>query len=187
MGAPTKISREAVLQTALELVRSRGMEALNARTLAKALGCSTQPIFRCFPSMEALRGAVLDAALAAYHQYRRAYEAASPEPPYKASGLAYIGFARQEPALFRLLFMRSREGERENPEAVDWSPDTRRAGAAAGLAGSAAERFHLEMWALVHGVAVMAATGYLRLEDATVSQMLSDVYQGLMKKKEAEA
>ena len=83
--------------------------------------------------------------------------------------------------------MRSRGGERESPEAVDWAPDTRMAGASAGLAGPEAELFHLEMWALVHGVAVMAATGYLTLDEATVSRMLSDVYLAIKQKREAGA
>ena len=43
------------------------------------------------------------------------------------------------------------------------------------------------MWALVHGVAVMAATGYLTLDEATVSRMLSDVYLAIKQKREAGA
>lgn len=187
MPAPVKITKEALLEAALELIRARGPEALNARALAAALGCSTQPIFRLYPNMEALRRAVLEQALAVYHRDRAARVAASAEPAYKAAGLAYIGFARDEPALFRLLFMRSRGGERESPEAVDWAPDTRMAGASAGLAGPEAELFHLEMWALVHGVAVMAATGYLTLDEATVSRMLSDAYLAIKQKREAGA
>ena len=42
-----------------------------------------------------------------------------------------------------------------------------------------AERFHLELWGLVHGTAVMLATGYLDLDEETVGGMLTDVYQGL--------
>lgn len=184
MAAPIKITEQALLDAALALVRTRGMEALNARSLAAALGCSTQPIFRLYPSMEALRRAVLEAALAVYHRDRAARVKASPEPPYKAAGLAYIAFARDEPALFRLLFMRSRSGERESPEAVDWAPDIALAGSAAGLAGPEAELFHLEMWAFVHGIAVMTATGYLPLEEATVSRMLTELYQGIKKQRE---
>ena len=179
MAAPIKITEQALLEAALDLVRERGMEALNARALAAALGCSTQPIFRLYPGMEALRRAVLEAALAVYHRDRAARVAASPESPYKAAGLAYISFAREEPALFRLLFMRSRSGEQDSPEVADWASDTALAGSVTGLAGAEAELFHLEMWAVVHGVAVMAATGYLTLDEATVSRMLTDVYWGI--------
>ncbi len=179
MPAPIKFSKDAILDAALELVRAGGPEALNARALAGALGCSTQPIFRVFASMEALRRAVLERAHALY---RRQVEAASgpgsPYPPYKARGMAYIAFAREEPQLFRLLFMRGRAGETESPENGDWPKDTALAGTWTGLAGSEAELFHLEMWAAVHGLAVMRATGYLDLDEPTVSRILTDVFLG---------
>ncbi len=179
MAAPVRIPEAAIREAALRLVREQGPQALNARALAAALGCSTQPIFKNFPSMEALRRAVVEDALAAYHRFVEAAVTVSLFPPYKARGLAYIGFARAEPALFRLLFMRSRTGETESPEDPDWTADSARAGSSAGLAGQDAELFHLEMWALVHGIAVMQATGYLNLEEATVSQMLTDAFRGI--------
>jgi hypothetical protein len=38
---------------------------------------------------------------------------------------------------------------------------------------------HLEMWACTHGIATMIATSFLQLEDTLISEMLSDVYQGI--------
>ena len=60
MTAPVRITETAIRETALQMVRDHGAQALNARALAAALGCSTQPIFKNFPSMEALRRAVVD-------------------------------------------------------------------------------------------------------------------------------
>lgn len=182
MPAPIKISKDAILDAALELVRAGGPEALNARALARTLGCSTQPIFRDFASMEALRRAVLERAHTIYRrQVEEASGPGSPYPPYKSRGMAYIAFAESEPKLFRLLFMRGRAGETDSPENGDWLKDTALAGAGTGLSDSQAELFHLEMWAVVHGVAVMRATGYLPLEEAVVSRMLTDAYQGIGK------
>ena len=186
MPATIRITEAAIRRAALELVRTQGPQALNARALAAALGCSTQPIFKNFPSMEALKRAVVEEALAAYHRFVEAAVAASADPPYKARGMAYIGFARTEPTLFRLLFMRSRAGETESPEDPDWPADTARAGTSAGLSGAGAELFHLEMWAFVHGIAVMTATGYLTLEEQIVSRMLSDAFRGVKTSWEAE-
>ena len=50
-----------------------------------------------------------------------------------------------------------------------------------GLGGVDAKLFHLEMWAYVHGIATMFATGFLDLEWELVSKMLTDSYQGLRK------
>lgn len=185
MPAPVRITEEAIRTAALRLVRAQGPQALNARALAAALGCSTQPIFKNFPSMDSLRRAVLEEALAVYHRFVEASVAASSHPAYKARGLAYIAFARTEPTLFRLLFMRSRAGETDSPENPDWNKDTARAGASTGLTGPEAELFHLEMWVMVHGIAVMLATGYLDLDEDTVSRMLTDAYRGIKNKWEA--
>ena len=50
-----------------------------------------------------------------------------------------------------------------------------------GLSGLDVKLFHLEMWAFVHGIAVMFATGYVELDPELVSKMLTDSYQGLRK------
>ena len=179
MAAPERIRREEILAAALELVQEQGMDALNARALAKALGCSTQPIFRHFASMEEVRQAVLDRGHEVYLEVMRDYMGRSADPVYKASGMGYIEFARTRPRLFRLLFMRSREPSAPGPEASDWEPFTALAGRSAGLDAASAELFHLEMWAVVHGIAVMLATGYLELDRETVSRMLTDAYLGI--------
>ena len=53
-----------------------------------------------------------------------------------------------------------------------------------GLSREEAELLHLELWVWVHGMAVMLATSYLKLDRAQVSSMLSDVYFGLLGRKE---
>ena len=179
MAKKPQITREGILEAALSLLRQGGEDALNARALAGALGCSTQPIFRNFESMEALRAAVLEAVHDRYLRFISDWSAGRSEPRYKAEGLAYIAFAKAEPAFFRLQFMRDRAGGDEGPETADWEQTVRAVAEYTGLDRQRAELFHLEMWALVHGVAVMEATGYLDLDEATVSRMVSDVYLGI--------
>ena len=55
MPPKVKISKEKIIEAAISLIRNGGVEAVNARTLAAALGCSTQPIFSNFETMEALQ------------------------------------------------------------------------------------------------------------------------------------
>ena len=55
-----------------------------------------------------------------------------------------------------------------------------------GLSSESAKLFHLEMWAFVHGIATMFATGFLDLSWELVSRMLSDTYLGLRKQYEME-
>ncbi len=179
MPAPVKISAEAVAAAAVELLRSGS--PLNARSLASALGCSTQPIFKNFASMEAVRAAALNEIHARYLAFQRDYAAGSPEPSYKASGLAYVAFAAAEPNWFRLLFMRDRSAS-HGPEDGDWAAIVDGVAAYTGLPREEAELFHLEMWAFVHGLAVMRATNYLSFDEATLSRMLTDAFRGIRKR-----
>ena len=39
--------------------------------------------------------------------------------------------------------------------------------------------FHAEMWAYVHGIAVLLATGYEAWDEAFISRMLTDGFAGL--------
>ena len=45
MPAAKRISKEAIIDAAEAVLRTGGFEAINARSVAKALGCSTQPIY----------------------------------------------------------------------------------------------------------------------------------------------
>lgn len=48
-------SKEMILQAADKIMRRDGFETVNARSLAKELGCSTQPIYSWFNKMEELK------------------------------------------------------------------------------------------------------------------------------------
>lgn len=181
MPPKIKITKEAIIQAALDTVRKHGIEALNARDLAAALGCSTQPIFSNFASMEEVRQAVLSEAQKLYEKQTEEEMTRGEFPPYKASGMAYIRFASEEKELFKLLFMRDRadtsvpvETEFDNSIISLVQNNT-------GFDRPNASLFHLEMWIFVHGIAAMAATGYLAPDRELVSRMLTESYQGLKK------
>lgn len=100
MPRKNRFTREEIISAALELTRSRGSAAVTARSLAGALGSSSKPIFGLFENMDEVQQEVQKAAFAIY-QKRIADAMASGEfPPFKASGMAYIRFAREERELF---------------------------------------------------------------------------------------
>ena len=59
MPPKIKVTKEDIVAAALDIVRRSGAEAINARTVAAALQCSTQPVFSNFATMEDLRLAVV--------------------------------------------------------------------------------------------------------------------------------
>ena len=178
MAPRVKVTKEDIVKTAVSLVRESGEEGINARAVAAALGCSTQPVFSNFASMEALRAAVSEAAFGRYLGFLRAEAEKGKYPAYKAFGMAYIRFASEERELFKLLFMCDRGGEPLG-QTEDFETSVQMLMKTNGLTEARARRMHFEMWSCVHGLAVMAATSFLTQSEAAVSEMLSDVYQGL--------
>ena len=180
MAPKVKVSKADIINAAVDIVRRDGHQSLNARTIAAALNCSTQPIFSNYVSMDALRLDVVEKADALCQEYTHKEIASNAYPVYKATGMAYIRFAKEEKELFKLLYMRDRR-----QEANATSEFTNEMEAivqnTTGLAMPQASLFHLEMWAYVHGIATMFATNYLDLDWELVSKMITDIYQGLRK------
>ena len=55
-----------------------------------------------------------------------------------------------------------------------------------GFTRERARLLHLEMWCTVHGIATMLVTSFLDLDDALISRMISDIYQGVRAKHMSE-
>ena len=179
MPQVSKIKKQDILAAAVEITRESGAAALNARALARKLGCSTQPIFSNYDSMDVLREEVIRYAGESYSRFVHQDMASGAYPPYKASGMAYIRFAAEERELFKLLFMRDRSGEQNPDEQVQMEPVYAAIQAGTGLSREDAMRFHLDMWVAVHGIATMVATSYWSWDIDMASLVVSEIYQGL--------
>lgn len=179
MPPKAKVTREDILSACVDIIRERGFDAVNARALASRLDCSTQPIFSHYQSMEALKADALNYAEEVYQRYLRTDMESGEFPPYKASGMAYIRFAREEKQLFRLLFMRDRSTEPPREDGGDFAGIIDIIQSSTGLSRERAYLFHLEMWVYVHGIATMCATSYLNWDKDMISRMMTDAYEGL--------
>ena len=178
MPPKIRITKEDIVNAALELVRVNGEQAINARAVAAALNCSTQPVFSNFATMDKLREAVIADAYERYLDFQKREEKSGEYPRYKAFGMAYVRFAREEKELFKLLFMRDRTGEDLSPT-LDFEESAQIIAKANGVSLEKARLMHLETWTCVHGIGVLIATSFLPLEWELISDILTDVYQGI--------
>ncbi len=186
MPPKVRINKSDIIDAAVNIVRIAGAGALNARSIATALGCSTQPIFSNFQSMDELDVEVIKAAYRVYYELIASEVEKGKYPIYKAYGMAYIRFAREECELFKLLFMCDRRGEEFVPTS-DFDASVEMIMQANGFDRSRAELVHLEVWSATHGVATMIATSFLELDEQIVSRILSDVYSGIKQRHIEEA
>lgn len=178
MPPKEKLTKQDIVSGAVELIRRKGIKALNARALAEELDCSTMPLFRNFQGMEEIRRAAMERIGEIYSAYIQ--RGAEQELPFKAMGMEYIRFAKEEPNFFRLMFMtdpRSLETPPlEDPthhQVVDIASH------ASGLDPEKVERLYQEMWVFVHGIATLIITGVMEFREDEISTMLSDVFLGV--------
>ena len=184
MPPKVKYTKEAMTEIAYEMVRESGEECLSARNLASRLGTSTAPIFTAFSNIEEVRMAVEERARECYRHYAEAGLAM--DPPFKGSGLQYIRFAKEEPMLFRMLFMR------KSPKAAspthympaEYEQEAEVRGTIKekyGTDDARAKRIYNHLAVYAHGLATMYAQGQCTFTDEDVSRMLSEVFLALMK------
>lgn len=179
MPPKSKLSKEDILLAAVSIVREQGIDNLNARGLAARLQCSTQPVFSNYEGMEQLKADVKKYAHSVYLNYLHQEITSGAYPAYKASGMGYIRFAKEEPEFFKMLFMCHRSEADAHSGEEELKPILKIIQQTTGLSYEMARLLHLEMWVFVHGVAAMLVTSYLNWDWEFISQMLTDVYQGL--------
>ena len=179
MPPKVRFTREQIITAALNVTRKNGIVGLTARGLAAELGSSAKPIFGLFQNMEEVQKEVIAAANTLYQSYISRGMTEGKYPPYKASGIAYIQFAKEEKELFKLLFMRDRTGEKIEENREEIRPMLNIIMKNLGISEDEARVFHLELWLYVHGIATMIATNYLDWDIEFISNALTDAFEGL--------
>jgi AcrR family transcriptional regulator len=157
MPPKTVLTRELIIDGAIRVVRTGGPEALSARSVAAALGCSTQPIYSSFRSIDELVDATVDRALESALDHE--LPAPDPESEFLGIGLTYLDFSRSEPNLFRLLMTHGRE--RLSPSRENWpfrrlTQQMRRDTALAPLSEERLQGLLRTMFIYTHGLASLA-------------------------------
>ncbi len=161
--------RSALLSEGMALVAEKGADRLSLRELARHLGVSAMAPYRHFSDKEALLAAI---AADGYRQLQARLEGAEQSPASVRSsllqqGIAYVQFALDRPALFRLMFG-TKMPEGQTPEL-----DAARAAAFGSLMrgiqpeGTANARSVKAMgcWSLVHGLALLLLDGMLEMPE----------------------
>ena len=98
------IYKDEILKTALQMTRENGFDCVNARSVAKRMGYSVQPIYSYFKNMETLRQEVYGAAMQFYNEF--IYSRVESERILESMAKANVAFAKYETNLFKLLFFR---------------------------------------------------------------------------------
>lgn len=181
MPPTVRFTRDAVLHAACQLMRREGMEALNARAIAKELGGSTQPIFRLFTNMEDLHRELI-LYFARQFQAHAEADMAQSDSPYIQLCTTYLLYGRDEPELFKLLFMRDRVSEGQYSDQTNFDLVFNIIKKETPLDDETALRFFERTWLFIHGLAVCIATKYIPCQDERyLISMVKEAYNAAVK------
>lgn len=182
MPPKIKITKEEIIRAAYEITKETGIDTVTAKSIAIRLNCSTQPVYWAFDTIYNVRQAVILKAVKEYNAYLLT------EIPglkrYKATGWNYIRFAKEQPELFKLLYM---TGRQENTAISESNLDENKDYIISlitddyGLNRTAANDLYVSMWLFSHGIAAMIATKTVKFEDIEISRMLTDVFMGMLR------
>jgi AcrR family transcriptional regulator len=175
--------RTALVQAGLRLLEERQGDDIGLREVARAVGVSATAVYRHFPDKAALLRSLAAEGLARLAEAQQSAfdRARGGKSGFAATGRAYVRFALDNPALFRLIFsaMPSAGADpfsrpaTETPEAFRMLRDNAARVAPPAAGPEAVQRIALEAWALVHGLATLILDGQIPRNDALIDAILT--------------
>ena len=180
MPAVRKASREQIIDAAVAVLRDGGFSAVNARSVARKIGCSTQPIYFSFKNMDELKAALTERAIELHTQRvrdsLRAHE--GNDSRYSSYGMGFVRFAAEEKQLFRWLYLEGKQlGPYQNdvllPEVIAVIVEE------FGYTENIARRFHQDMIYFSYGLAILANTDHLHLTETELREAFRREFRAL--------
>ena len=153
MAPKNKFTKEEMVEAAIRVVRDKGIDGLTAKALADELGTSTQPVFTGYVSA-GLKEKI----------------------PFFGVGMQYIRFAREEPELYRFLFLtRTQEQEYSAMRSMRHLQALVRPTLVNvyHITDEEAALYFRDLWFVVHSLSTLIVTGDCPYSDREIGQILT--------------
>ena len=194
MSRKITISKEVILDAALKMLIRDGYSSVNIKTLAKEIGCSTQPIAWHFDNMEGFRRELREYAMtyaaakstSGGSETTAASSAEDAVSAFEQMGRAYVKMALKKPNLFRFLYLG------ESPISKPYTLKSITAGkepqamidgiaAHTGLSKEQVIRCIQNIVIYSHGLTTMVATGVFKADEKELMKMIKDASAGFVR------
>lgn len=185
MPRKPQFTKEEIAEYGLDIVRKEGMECLTTRELANHLGTTVAPIFVHYPTMEELKKTVRSKAQDIYRDY--IHKGLTEEIPFRGVGMQYIQFAKDEPELYRLLFLSDKSDDSEDSHyAMDelrYTQNLVRESLQSiyNMNAFAADHYFRDLWLIAHSMATLLVTGGCTYSDAEIRSIFTEVSVSICK------
>lgn len=175
MPPKAKYSEQEIVEAAVGITRERGIAAVTAREVGAALGVSTRPLFTYFDTVDELKRAVYLYAEKLYQDYVR--EGLEMKIPALGVGLNYIRFAKEEPQLYRYLFLDPPEGVGGGAtKALRQSQELVRESVMKyyNMDAVTADKFFRDLWLVSYSLTTLIVTGDCPYTDEEISALYTE-------------
>lgn len=180
MARKIEYNKELFLSKTKEFINENGFELLNSRDLCKYIGCSTQPLFRNFISMDNFK-----IELKKYlHDYYNDYinKIVDKNDYLFTISYAYASFALNESKIFKALFMSELAGSRTIDEvlASSWNIDTIESiPKQFSISIEESKKLYRDVRFYTHGLACQIACKSILVEDTEIKMLIKNLIDNL--------
>lgn len=184
MARKVQISKDIILQAALDMLIRDGYSSINIKTLAKEIGCSTQPIVWHFDNMEGLRVALWEYAIS-YAKNKLDTNVSNAVEAFEHTGRAYVDMAVNEPNLFRFLYLgENKRDSINNFETIitnkNNSEQIRNIAEYLGIPEENVSRYLQNTIIYAYGVATLVATKVIAASEEEMMAMINHAADGFL-------
>jgi AcrR family transcriptional regulator len=181
--------RAALIRSGLELLRTGGPDALSLRAVARAAGVSQAAPYRHFADRRALVAAVAEEGFRRLHAAMlEAIRSGEGRLGFKRVAIAYVRFAHENPAEYRIMFGPELAGQDDLPDlqatsraVLDFVAQGIAALQAAGLVGAGDPgALAATVWAMLHGLVMLSLDGQTAGVVASIDQLVETTTQLIM-------
>lgn len=177
MGRQTQITKQIILDAALQMLIRDGYASINVKSLAAEVGCSTQPIVWHFGNMGNFRKTFLEYCIV-YTKEQFTVWNGSLDEMLSATASRYISIACNMPHLFRFVYVDNKD-ECKNSDVIQalQLDNTKKIiellCQEKGLTQTHAESFLMDFEFYIHGIASYTMSGFCNYDEQTLLNMVN--------------
>lgn len=177
MPATKNITKDRILEAGYQILMKDGEKKLNARSLAKELHCSTQPIYDSFSDMDGFNDELLLYVRRKYYSYIEK-EKRQDKNLYMEYTKSYLKFCFEYPSLYDYIFVS--HPYKDNQEDKSFNDNIVSQIALRGhLSNEAARSFFIQTWIFATGIAFQLRSCFASLSLEEAYQLLEENFEAL--------
>lgn len=184
MAGKSIITKEELLKAAINMVEKNGIESINARSLAKAAGVSTKPIYRIYTSLDDLKEDVNELIKKEYDEF--IIKRVDSKNALITVSVAYIEFAQMHKNYFRSMFLSNNLKWKNVNDVLNekWNQSTIiNLVNKHSLSFEEAKNLFMNVWLYANGLATLIASNELTIDNKEILIRIVKIYKEFSKSK----